>query len=212
MSNFFKSIESIADQVELQFNIKGKDGKLTVMVMPKAQLKDSAYKNMQPMVITGTAEELDAEFFSAVASPLQRAAGIVHNIAVFEQNADKLAKENDAVKKQAEAAKKEKDERLKKYAAIMKKADAFEADKNYKDAIGALKQAKEFAEKPESLDKRINDLMGKLTQGSIFDTAPAIDEPSTTNYLEDYKEEIPVPVTEDNEDNEDRNDQEGENE
>jgi PRTRC genetic system protein E len=187
MSTFFKSIEQIVGQVELQFNIKAKDGKLTVMVMPKAAIKDAAISNIQPLFITGTAEELDAGFLEAVLNPLEQAAGIVHNVASFEAGTHKFSSESALGKKEADIEKKKKDERAKKLNALTAKADEFEKENKFKDAIGALKQAKEFADKPENLDKRITELMAKLSQGSIFDTTPV--EENNTNYLEDYKEE-----------------------
>lgn len=190
MSTFFKSIEQIAGQVELQFNIKAKDGILTVMVTPKAQIKDSAFSNMKPLFISGSADELDNEFLEAIAKPLEKAAGIIHNIATFEAGTEKLAKENDAAKKQAELDKKEKEARLKKYAALMGKVDAFEKEKDLKGAIGALKQAKEFTDKPTDIDKRIADVTAKLSQGSIFDQSNI--EEDKTDYLSDYNEpEVP---------------------
>ena len=209
MNNFFKSLEPIVGQVDLQINLKAKGDLITCMVMPKSEIKDSAFSNIKPVFVTGTAEELDAEFLSAIINPLASAAGVINNIKSFEAGAQKLANENDAAKKQKEAEKKAKDERLKKYAALMGKADGFEKDNKLKDAIGALKQAKEFTDKPEAVDKRINGLMAKLTQGSMFDQSATAEEPAT-DYLADYKEEPAAPAEEETSDEDDDHNERGE--
>ena len=50
----------------------------TVSVFPETKgLKDEAQEHLQPVMLTGTARELDAGFFEAVRQPLQKASGML---------------------------------------------------------------------------------------------------------------------------------------
>ena len=204
--NFFKSINEMLNGAELQLNIKKKGDQLTVMIMPKAEIKDKAIDNIKPLVITGTPEELDSDFLSAIKDRVEKATGIMSNIATFEAGVAKLSKDNEVDKKKAELEKKEKDTRNKKYATLMGKYESFKNDKKLKEAIGALKAAKAFSEKPETVEKLNKETIAKLSQGSIFGMDPI--EEDTTDYLADFKEEVlsDEESTEDeNDDNEEEN-------
>ena len=199
--NFFKSLDEMLNGAELQLNIKKKGDQLTVMIMPKAEIKDKAIDNIKPLVITGTPVELDLDFLSAIKDKIEKATGIMTNIATFEAGVAKLSKDNEVDKKKAELEKKEKDTRNKKYATLMGKYESFKKEKKLKEAIGALKAAKAFTDKPETVEKMINETIAKLSQGSIFGTDPI--EEDTTDYLADFKEEGAAEdeLTEDDNDN-----------
>jgi len=199
--NFFNSISEMLNDTELQLNIKKKGDQLTVMIMPKAEIKDGAIANIKPILITGSPAELDEEFLSIIHQPITTATGIMSNIATFEAGASKLAKENEVEKKKAEQDKKEKEAKLKKYAALMTKFDAFKKDNKIKEAVAVLKQAKDFSDKPESVDKMIKEMVAKLSQGSIF--SAVAEEADTTDYLADFKDDQPEgELTEENNYNE----------
>ena len=195
---FFKTIESMMNGVELQFNIIQKNDQLTVMVMPKATIKDKAAGNIRPLIITGTADELDAGFLESITGAIATATGLMSNIVSFEAGADKLAKENEVEKKKAELDKKEKEVKTKKYTSLMAKYDTFKKDNKMKEAIGVLKQAKEFSTNAASIDKIIAECVAKLSQGSIFDATPLEDD--KTDYLADFVDDLPVQEEEETED------------
>ena len=93
---FFKSIQTLLAQVvSLAISmVANEDGTITVTVMPKAKKEGEANASLNtPLVLTGTAEELDAEFVNLFAS--------------FTSKRGSLAEQLEATESVLEAAKKE---------------------------------------------------------------------------------------------------------
>jgi PRTRC genetic system protein E len=110
--DFFQQLVAISEGLDLTIRIKGKNGKLTVAVLP-----DSIDK-LQPLTTTGTPEQLDADFIGAITKPLAEAKLVV-NEAEFNKSL-KDAKPKDAPKPAATSKAKEKS---KKPAPAAKKAE-----------------------------------------------------------------------------------------
>ena len=68
--SFFKSIEQHLDGLNLNIVIMKTENGLTVSVLPQAKVKDEAMKNLKPILLKGTAEELDAQFAGIIQQPL----------------------------------------------------------------------------------------------------------------------------------------------
>ena len=76
---------------------------MTVSVLPKSNgLKDEAQNHIVPLTLSGTPEELDNGFFQTIARPVQKVSGLLANMAEFEKQADKAAKDSKAVKDESE--------------------------------------------------------------------------------------------------------------
>lgn len=114
--------------VELNVTIKRSGENLIVSVLPKVtDLKDEAAKKLVPLVVSGTPDELDKGFSSAISAPIQSATGLLGNMKEFETSlADAQAKS-----KAAEANKK-------KFDQLAKKTDEFEKAGKLKNAIACL--------------------------------------------------------------------------
>lgn len=83
---FFKEISGLlAGGVELNFTVKKTGDKISVSVLPKMKgaKQDDAAK-IVPLIITGTAEELDRGFSSAISQPIQEATGVLSNLKAFQ--------------------------------------------------------------------------------------------------------------------------------
>lgn len=65
--SFFQKIYELADGADLAINIKRKNDKLTISVLP------SNAKNVTPVIITGTPGELDNGFLNTVTQQLAKA-------------------------------------------------------------------------------------------------------------------------------------------
>jgi PRTRC genetic system protein E len=91
---FFQTMYEHIDGVDVTMTIKRKNGKITLSVLPQAITK------IAPVMITGTPEELDAEFFNVIAAPLNTSKGVKVEIEQF-NNSLKAAKD-DAEKKAKE--------------------------------------------------------------------------------------------------------------
>lgn len=78
--SFFKELSQISEGLDLTIRIKGKNGKLTVSVLP-----DSIDK-VQPLITTGTPEMLDEKFFDSIRQPLTDAHQVVVNREEFDKS------------------------------------------------------------------------------------------------------------------------------
>jgi PRTRC genetic system protein E len=111
--NFFQQLFEQLDGIDLTLNVKRKNGKITLSVLPQTA------GTISPALITGTPDELDEGFFEAIKVPIQEAKGLNVDLANLETSI-KTAKEKkeadlkEAVKKASEkpaeksSAKKEK--------------------------------------------------------------------------------------------------------
>jgi len=185
MNNFFTQLAAIIGKAELQLNIKTKGDQLTVMLTPKTTANDPALANLQPLIITGTAQQLDEDFLNAISQPLQKAVGLIANIEDFEVSTKKAEEESKIKKAEEEKIKKQKEENQKKLDRLLTKADEYENAGNWAKAIGAIKQALPFVTDHTHLNSRIKGLEVKLNQNSLFASVPPED---TTNYLEEEPE------------------------
>jgi len=193
---FFKEISGLLSEgLELNFTIKKSADKLVVSVLPKVKdLKDDAGKKIVPLVITGTPDELENGFSAAISSPIQKASGLLTNISQFEKATDQAAANSQALKKEAETKKK-------KFDQLVKKADDFEKDKKYNNAIGCLKQALEFATNKKPIETRIQKLEVSANSNSLFGEI-GTEDVAKENYLDPISED----TTGNNSDDIDEND------
>ncbi len=162
--------------VDYNLTMSRTDGKMTVLVLPKANgLKDEAQRNLVPFTMTGAADEIDRGFFAAIQQPVARAAGMLTNMAAFEKQTDKAAANSKGAKN--EKAQADKDEKLKKekYDGFMKKAEELETAGNLDGALTQLQQARLHAtdKTTKTVDEKIAALKAKASQGSLFGDSPA---------------------------------------
>lgn len=79
----------MTESVDLTIVIRKTNGQLTVSTLPKSNgLKDEAQNHIVPLTVTGTPQELDTGFLQAVTRPIQKACGLISNMAQFEAQAD----------------------------------------------------------------------------------------------------------------------------
>jgi PRTRC genetic system protein E len=64
--------------------IRKHDGELTIQMIPVLRNKDKVKQTLSPLTVTGAPEELDKDFFSVVASSLEKTKGITNNIKQYE--------------------------------------------------------------------------------------------------------------------------------
>ena len=127
-TNFFATIAPFLGSMNLTLTVaKGSGDTVIVSLLPQPRIKDNAKESVQPMVIRGTIEELDEEFFNAIKEPMTKVTGIVIEIDNFEKGAEKLAEDNKAKDAIKAEAKKNKD----KADKIVKKAEELFEAKDY---------------------------------------------------------------------------------
>ena len=194
-TNFFATIAPFLGSMNLTLTVaKGSGDTVVVSLLPQPRIKDNAKDSVQPMVIRGTIEELDNEFFNAIKEPMTEVTGIVIEIDNFEKGAEKLAEEN---KHQAELkaqAKKNKE----KVAKIIIKANEFITAKDFNNAEKELDKAIKLtpgAANVNKLSKDLEDAKPIKNQVDLFveaQKADAVTAPVIANESgKEIKNELP---------------------
>ena len=170
---FFTTIyQMMTDGVDRTLVIRKANGQLTVSTLPKSNgLKDEAQNHIVPLTVSGLPQELDAGFLQAIARPIQKAAGLITNMAQFEAQAEKAASESKAAKDAKAKETKEEKEKREKYEKHFKKAEELIAAKKHCEAVTVLGQARLYA-KPQDLSKidgMVAEQKKAMNQGSLFD-------------------------------------------
>ena len=170
---FFTAIhQMMTENVDLTIVIRKANGQLTVATLPKSNgLKDEAQNQIVPLTVTGTPQELDAGFLQTVTRPIQKASGLIANMAQFEAQADKAAANSKAAKEAKSKESKEEREKREKYEKLMKKAEEMTTAKNYREALNLLGQAKSHANEAQlkGIEEKIQAVDKEMNKGSLFD-------------------------------------------
>ena len=90
-TNFFEQVAGLAVNGTLQINIQPQEsGTLTVSVMlVNNNPKITTGKNIPPMLLTGSAQELDEAFFNQVGEPVKRTVKLFANADAYQKELDK---------------------------------------------------------------------------------------------------------------------------
>lgn len=170
---FFTAInQMMTEGVDLTLVIRKANGQMAVSVLPKSNgLKDEAQNHIIPLTLKGVPQELDTGFLQAVARPVQKATGLITNMAQFEAQTEKAASESKVAKDAKAKETKEEKEKREKYEKHLKKAEELIAAGNHKDAVTALGQARLYA-KPQD-QKKIDEMLEQqkkaMNRGSLFE-------------------------------------------
>ena len=192
---FFTAInQMMTEGVDLTLVIRKANGQLAVSILPKSNgLKDEAQNHIIPLTLKGLPQELDAGFLQAVARPVQKATGLITNMAQFEAQTEKAATESKSAKEQKNKETKEEREKREKYEKYFKKAGELIAAGNHKEAITALGQARPYA-KPQD-QKKIDEMMEQqkkaMNKGSLFEL---MDEPAPQPQPQPQPQPMAAPV------------------
>ena len=173
----FKFLEQFLGNVHINMAITNNGDQITVSILPSPRCKDDAKKSITPIMLKGTAEELDAEFHSLVQKPFEKVAGITANIINFEESADKLAKESKAAESLKEAGKKNKE----KAEKLVVKAKEYLEKKEYDKAMFQVNEALKLSDKLKSattLKTEIEAEQAKDAQVDIFSVIEEEEKPT----------------------------------
>jgi PRTRC genetic system protein E len=162
-------------------------GNFTISALFSAlQKADNTTNAIPPMLLKGTAEELDEGFFETITKPAQQTAGLYHNLNEYAQavekarlnskmEQDKKAKAGKA-KAGAEPGEEEEEdmeagepkpnaeEKRKAFEEAMKRVGELDARCQYAEALEVLPSVTEYPDKGAELTKRKADLERKREQ------------------------------------------------
>lgn len=206
---FFQSMNQMMNlNVDITLVIrKSADGRMAVSVLPKSNtLKDEAQNSIVPLTLNGTPEELDTGFMQVVARPMQKASGLISNMAQFEAQANKAASSSKGAKEAKAKESKEDREKREKYEKNLKKAEEHIAAKRHKEAVDALTEARKYA-KPDDLktiDERLEEQKKLMGQGDLFammeeptdaqPQQPQVQQPAQVQQPQAQPQPMPEPV------------------
>lgn len=142
------------------------NGILAVSVMPKKiGLKDEAKDKLSPIVLKGTPEELDREFITTIQKPIERAVGLLTNMAVHEKSVEEVKAKS---KVEDETRKKENAEK-KAFTDKMQKVETLYKERKFPEAALLLKQVSEMsgADKKQCETLKIK-IDVELNSGTLF--------------------------------------------
>lgn len=173
---FFQTIyPMLAAGADLSINIKRVNDRLSVAVMPRHNgVKDEAQQHLVPLILNGTAIELDAEFLQAIMVPVSRTMGVLANLETFERQAAKVSSESRPAKTAQEKESKEAREKREKMERLLKKTDEAVAGRKYSEAPIWLKQARVLApaDRQKEIDDRTLEVRKMADAGSLFAVQP----------------------------------------
>ena len=193
-TDFFSHIAALDFTGGLQMVLK-KDGDALIvsLLLTNEQCADKAKALIPPLVLKGTAQELDSGFFNQVTAPIETTSGLLTNMEDYlkAQEAAKLQSRMEKDKENKE--RKEGDAKDKKLNDALQQAAQLEKEGKYKEAWAKLPDPSKYPERAEELRKKRKELSDKFTPPDLFGSAVAeeldIPEGEAVEIEEDEKEE-----------------------
>ncbi|RKT01766.1 PRTRC system protein E [Chryseobacterium defluvii] len=168
-ANFFKQLAGmdIDSRIMLTIAKATKDTLVVSILVQNDGCGDKAKNIIPPLNLKGTAEELDAGFFSFVKKPIESASGLMSNMESYMKQLEEAKKQSAMEKEKSDKEKKEKDAKTKKYNDAMAKAEALEKEGKFKEAWSALPKTSEYPENTDAIRKK-QDVYEKHFAPSLF--------------------------------------------
>lgn len=168
---FFKEIEKqLTEGVPMHISLMKKAGVLTVI---------TTLLEVKPLSIAGTADELDAEYFKILATPIELAKGLKTNLKEVESSIKETIKEESKPKKEAVVAKAPVKVKTKTLKEAIADGDKLFEEKKYQEAVDLFDNL--FMNNPENKIlpvklQKAKQWLKATTEADIF--APAVDIPA----------------------------------
>jgi len=182
-TNFFENIATLNAEGNYKMAIHAdKLGTFIVSLLFNTSANgDNAHKLVPPMVLKGTAQELDEGFFEVIKQPIQETAGLFQNMETYLKGLEEAKKqskmEQDKTKPKTvsnpvaggedmEAAEPKIDKEAKKkvYEEAMKQVAELNDHCKYEEALAVLPTVADYPEKQAELEKKHADLTRKKEQ------------------------------------------------
>lgn len=169
-TNFFQHLCSMQIEGDWKLTIKtGAHNRILVsLLLENEKVGDAAKKIIPPLVLKGTAQEIDERFFEAIKTPIQKTAELLVNMEEFEKALDKAKLESKMEQHKKDEVKKQKDEQQKKYDAAMKKVKELEEAGKHREAYAQLPTAEDHPQHAEIITNKKQALAAKFEQTQLF--------------------------------------------
>lgn len=168
-NHFFQNLSALLTDGCLKMVIKKGDAdELIVSVLAtNDNVGDNAKNVIAPLVLKGTAEEIDNGFFEAIQEPVKLTNQLLTNMETYLSQVAEAKVKSQMEADKVKAEKTAKDERRKKFDALIKRVEELENEKKYKEAIEQLYKATDLIEHTDEIKKRISELQAK-SQPTMF--------------------------------------------
>ncbi|WP_338871659.1 PRTRC system protein E [Spirosoma sp. SC4-14] len=176
--NFFQQLDALDLQGDLKIVVTKNSDRLIVSVMlnnPKCG--DKAANAIVPLILKGTAEELDKGFFDNIAAPMRETSSLMVNMEAHLKSVA-TAKEQAAMNKEKKPTETKEvappppvDMKQLQFDQAMSKADELAKAKKYRDALNKLPAATDYPDKAEQIEAKRKEINGLALQGTMFDTS-----------------------------------------
>lgn len=179
-TNFFRQIAKMDMNSKLILTIaKATESQIIASVfIENDRCGDKAKNIIPPFNLKGTAEELDAEFFEKIRTPVETTSGLMAEMESFMKQLEEAKAQSVMEKAKADKVNKEKEAKDKKYKDAMAKVEELEKEGKYREAWIKVPNATDYPEKADELRKRKTNLSAKF-------------EPNLFGAKEETKPEIP---------------------
>jgi len=169
-TNFFQTIDGLNIMGDWKITVsKTENDKWAVSILlVNEKLEDDAKKIIPPMILKGTAKELDEGFFKAIEIPVKKTADLFANMENYLASLEEAEKNSKMEKEKEDKEKKGIEERKKKYEAKMKNVAGLEEKEKWGEAIGQMPSAEKFPEQAEEIKKKLDELKSKHGQLALL--------------------------------------------
>ena len=169
--DFFQSLSALQVQGDWKISIRqDKENALLVSVLfTNNECGDDARKLIPPIILKGTAQELDEGFFASITAPIQVTSQLLVNMEGYLKQQEQAQLQSKMQKDKAGKADREKTDKEKKYEAAMKKVDELEAEGKHKEAWMKVPDLTEYPEQVTELRKRKEELSAQFAP-SLFNS------------------------------------------
>lgn len=159
-TQFFNQVAQMNIEGSLQINIQTTEERMLIVsvLVQNEQCGDKAKKLIPPLVLQGTAEELDNGFFENIIHPIEQSSALMVDMENYLKAQEQAKQQSAKEKEKTEQEKKAKEERKKKYDKAIEKAEKLEQEGKFREAWTAVPDAKDYPEFAENIKKRKQDL------------------------------------------------------
>jgi PRTRC genetic system protein E len=187
-TNFFSSIAAMNITGDLQVTVrKGAAGNLVVSVLlNNEQCGDNVKQLIPPLLLKGTAEQLDNDFFENITKPIEQTSSLLLNMETFLKQSEEAKKQSAMAKEKTGNEKKVLSEKDKKYNEAMKKVDELEKAGKYREAWTKVPDTALFPDHAAIIRKRKSALAAKFSP-DLFGVAQTV--ATVPKAAERYEEE-----------------------
>lgn len=175
-ANFFGQLAQLDITGTVQITVaKTAENNLVVStIVNNENCGDKAKELIMPLILRGTASEMDEGYFEHIRVPMQEASGLMINMEAHMKQLEEAKRHSAMEKGKADKEKKARDERDKKYKDAMQKAADFEKEGRYRDAWAKVPEPSQFPEHAEAIRKRKTELSNKFAPDLFAASDPSI--------------------------------------